>query len=163
MEHEFDAKVRLVSVDYGDEKVPRSEKSKRIREKIGPLTDIRYSISHTDKYSVAAISRDPEVGVDIEHKNKLTGRKDAMDILFPKDCKIRDEVRWCLHEAIGKMEGDGLHTYYPIVSTEECEDETLLAGYKKGDTICEAKVKVRESDKYMLVWGYKNKQERRKT
>ena len=86
-----------------------------------------------------------------------------MDLLFPRDCDIKEEIRWCLHEAIGKMEGKGLQTYFPIVSIKEGDNRTFIATYQKGDEICEARVRIHNGERYLLVWGYKNKQERRKT
>ena len=163
MEHDLDGKVRLIGIDYGKEKVKRPEKSKRIREKLGPVKGLKYSISHTDRYSVAAVSKESDVGADIEIKERLRERKKAMDLLFPRDCDIKEEIRWCLHEAIGKMEGKGLQTYFPILSIEEDDNQTVTATYQKGEETCEAKVRIQGDERYLLVWGYKNNQERRKT
>ena len=163
MEHDLDGKVRLIGIDYGKETVKRPEKSRRIREKLGTLKGLKYSISHTDRYSIAAVSKESDVGADIEIKERLRKRKKAMDLLFPRDCDIKEEIRWCLHEAIGKMEGKGLQTYFPIVSIKEGDNRTFIATYQKGDEICEARVRIHNGERYLLVWGYKNKQERRKT
>lgn len=152
--------VLMVLVNYEDRVVTRQQKSTIIRMGMRSCVDAdfekeyRYSISHTDRYSVAVLSKECKVGIDIEKKSNITKRSEGLDMLFPRDCSISPTIRWCLHEVIGKIESTGLNVYYPILSCEHLPDQKLCVCYGKADREQRVEIEFLENAEYVMVLGY---------
>lgn len=147
--------VKVHWVGYGNRKVSRQEKSKQIRKKIEPEKGFYYSISHTDRYSMAAVSEKYPVGIDIELQKRLEGKEEVLNTIFPRDCPLRPQERWGVHEVLGKMEGTGLSEYYPIRELRQEENNLYTVEYLKENTARRAKIKIMNLSGYLLVLGCK--------
>ncbi len=152
--------AKMVLVSYEDGTVTRQNKSTIIRKGIRSCVETdfekkyQYSISHTDRYSAALLSKTCRVGIDIEKKSNIIRRCDGLDLLFPRDCSIHPAVRWCVHEVIGKIERTGLDVYYPILRCEYISDQKMYVFYGKEDREQYAEIEILEHAEYILVLGY---------
>lgn len=145
-----------ILVDYGNFPPSRNEKRKCIREAIKKYMGNEkrnYSISHTNQYSVAVISKEKKIGIDIERKDLILKSESGMDILFPRDCKMDSVIRWSAHEVIGKMEGIGLGKYLPIKELEPLKKSVYLLRYEMDASEKQAYIEVNEDDNYIIVIG----------
>ena len=152
--------TQMVLVNYEDSVVTRQQKSSIIRMGIKNCVEAdfqkeyQYSISHTDQYSVAVLSKEYKVGIDIEKKSNITKRFQGLDLLFPKDCSISPVLRWCVHEVIGKIECTGLNVYYPILRWEQMSDNAQCIFYSKAGREAHVEIEILENAEYVLILGY---------
>lgn len=152
--------MQMVLVNYEDSVVTRQQKSSIIRMGMKDCVEAdfekeyQYSISHTDQYSVAILSKEYKVGIDIEKRSNITKCFQGLDLLFPKDCSISSALRWCVHEVIGKIEHTGLSVYYPILRWEQMSDNRLRVFYGKASREVCVEIEILENADYVLVLGY---------
>ena len=154
-----DLQVEIACLDYGTNILSRQAKSRAIRQAVRygiPSVlekEYAYSFSHTDRYSYAVFTRNGRIGVDIEQKYKITKLAECMKWLFPRDCPIRPELQWCIHEAVGKAEGTGLEKYYPLKSVKILQDQKLRIIYLKKEREIKMEGRFFENLDYMFLFG----------
>ena len=157
-----DLQIEIVCLDYGNNIISRQAKSRAIRQAVQygiPSVlekEYAFSFSHTERYSCAVFTRNGRLGTDIEKKYKITKFAECMKWLFPRDCPIRPELQWCIHEAVGKAEGTGLGRYYPLKSVEILPNQILRIIYLKEEREIKMEGKFFENLDYMFLFGYVN-------
>lgn len=108
-----------------------------------PASALRFSLSHTGDHALVAVTRDREVGVDLETiRPAAMGDGEAALFLSPAERRAVDRVPlidrarvlfllWVQKEAYAKARGDGLALDLPAIDLGACEGwdvRTLDAG-----------------------------------
>jgi phosphopantetheinyl transferase len=77
--------------------------------------NLSFSVSYSGAYAAIAISRELQLGVDIEHRSALTDEaiRCALSALSPRpsallSCTDDPVEAWCRYEALGKATGHGI-------------------------------------------------------